>query len=78
MHLHTLLKFDGLLKDMMRSLLQASSEALQLKSGLHGNVYKFPDCVYIYMTNTWMSQTCVACREAQICIEGMSDDFLPP
>jgi len=41
-------------------------------------VYKFPECVYKYMTNTWMSQTCAACQEAQICLEGQSDDFLPP
>jgi len=60
-HIHTLLKFGGMLKDMMGSLLQALYEALQLKSGLQGNVYEFPDCVYKYVTNTWLSQTCVAC-----------------
>jgi len=54
-HINTLLKFGGQLKDMAGSLLHIL-EALQLKAGLSGNLFQFPEA-FIYLTPTWLTQT---------------------
>jgi len=77
-HIHTILKFGGKLQDIMGNLLQASYEVLRLESGLSGNVFDFPECAYMYITKTWLLHTCELCKEYQIRIEGMNEDFLPP
>jgi len=63
---------------MTGNLLQASYEVLRLESGLSGNVFDFPNCTYTYITKTWLLHTCELCKEYQIRIEGMNEDFLPP
>jgi len=77
-HIHTILKFGGNLQDMTGNLLQASYEVLRLESGLSGNVFDLPECAYTYITKTWLLHTCEICKEFQIRIEGMDEDFLPP
>jgi len=64
-HLHTLLKFGGQLDDITGSLLQAW-EAFQLKKGLSGDIFTFPEVVQDYLTPTWLSDTWAACQRANI------------
>jgi len=54
-HIHTILKFEGNLQDMTGSLIQASYKAIRLESGISGSVFDFPNCVYEYITKTWLS-----------------------
>jgi len=69
-HVHTLLKFGGMLDDMMGSLIQASWEGFILEVGLDVNIFEFPKCVTAYMTQTWLTHTWKCCCEGNIQIVG--------
>jgi len=75
-HIHTLLQFGGVLDDMTGSLLQSTCEAFRLEVGLVGKIINFPECVYSYVTPTWVSQTWEACQPYKIQVLGANTD--PP
>jgi len=74
-HIHTLLKFGGTLTNMTGNLIQATCEAYRLKSRLVGKIINFPESVYSYVTQTWVSQTWEVCRLHQIQVIGPNMDY---
>jgi len=70
MHIHTLLKFGGVLEDMTGSLIQASWEGFILEAGLMCNIFDFPNCVTSYIMNTWLTTTWQWCCKVNIQIQG--------
>jgi len=77
-HLHTLMKFGRQLTDMTRSLLQASCEAFRLESGLSGTILELPECMYSYMTTTWVTQMWELCCTQNIQVIGEITDYPIP
>jgi len=63
------------LDDMTGSLLQATCEAFRLESGLVGKIINLPECIYSYVTPTWVSQTWEACQPYQIQVIGANMDY---
>ncbi len=63
---------------MTGSLLQSTCEAFRLESGLVGKIINFPECVYSYITPTWVSQMWEACRPHKIQVIGANMDLNLP
>jgi len=77
-HLHTLMKFGGQLTDMTGSLLQASCEAFKLESGLARPILELPECVYSYVTKTWLTQMWALCCTQKTQVLGENTDYHIP
>jgi len=56
-HIHTILKFGGLMEDMTGSLIQVTWEDFVLEMGLAGNIFEFPQYVQAYVMPIWVSTT---------------------
>jgi len=74
-HVHTMMKYGGQVNNTTGSLLQAVYENFQLESGLSGPINDFPECVYEYVTNTWVTQTCEALRPVHITLTGETTEL---
>jgi len=75
-HIHTMMKYRGQVTNMTGSLLQAAYKNFRLEPGLSGQMADFPECVYEYLTNTWVTQTCAALRLVHILLTGEPMELL--
>jgi len=76
-HIHMVMKFGNKLSDIMGSLLQAAYEAFHMDSGLSGKIVDFLECVYTYVTSTWLTHTWESCRTSCIQVLGEKTDYKP-
>jgi len=65
-HIHTLLKFSNQPQDLTGFLLQATGENMCLEIGLTGQLFEAPLLLQDLITDTWMKQTWLATRNANI------------
>jgi len=72
------MKFGGKLNNLTGSLLQVSCKALRIESWLSGRVSELPECVYSYISPTWLTQTWESCRPALVQVIGETMELSPP
>jgi len=65
-HIHTLLKFSNQPKDLTGYLLRATGENMRLETSLTGQLFEAPLILQDLITDTWMKQTWIATRDANI------------
>jgi len=77
-HIHTMMKYGGQVTDTTGSLLWAAYKNFRLESGLSSQIADFPECVYEYVTKTWVTQTCKSFRPAHIMLTGEPMELQAP
>jgi len=65
-HIHTLLKFSNQPHDLTGFLLRATGENMRLETGLTGQLFEALLILQDLITDTWMQQTWIATRDANI------------
>jgi len=73
-----MMKYRGQVTDTTGSLLWAAYKNFRLESGLSGQIADFPECIYEYVTKTWVTQTCKSFRPAHIMLTGEPMELQAP